>query len=89
MHAFPLFAVTVASSALRARDPAALLAALAPIPEVAFVLQSAAVGTALGSMIALRAKRRYRDADAWAITTAWATLGLVVGLLLALLSTIG
>lgn len=89
MHAFPLFALTVAASPLGPRDPAALLAALAPIPEVAFVLQSAAVGTALGSAIALRAKRSYRDVDTWAITTAWGTLGVVVGLLVALVGTVG
>lgn len=87
MHAFPLFALTVASSPLAPRVPQAFLAVLAPIPEVAFVLQSTAVGTAaLGSVIALRAKRRYGDADTWAITTTWATLGLVVGVLAAFVS---
>jgi len=52
---------------------------LAPVPEVAFVLQVGAVGAAIGSAVALRARTRDADVDAWRITTAWATLGLVVG----------
>jgi hypothetical protein len=55
--------------------------ALAPIPDVSFVLQTMALGAAVGSIVALRAKRRYGSrVDASAITTAWATLGLVIGL---------
>jgi len=56
---------------------------LAPMPEVAFVLQVGAVGAAIGSAVALRARSRYADVDTWRITTAWATLGLVVGASLA------
>ena len=56
------------------------LAGLAPSPQLAFVLQITAIGTAVGSGVAARAKRRNADADTWSITTAWATLGFVVGL---------
>lgn len=89
MHAFPLFPLTVAPPPLGSPylDPVA--ATVAPIPEVGFVLQCAAVGTAVGSVIALRAKRRRDDADTWSITTAWATLGLVVGLMVAFVSVVG
>ena len=52
---------------------------LAPVPEVAFALQVASVGGAVGAAVALRARRRDADADTWRITTAWATLGLVIG----------
>lgn len=54
--------------------------AVAPLPEVAFVLQVAAVGAAIGSAIGMRRRRRDADADAWQITTAWSTLGLVIGM---------
>jgi hypothetical protein len=54
-------------------------AGIQPLPQLAFVLQTSAIGTAVGSAVAARAKRRNPDADTWAITTAWATLGLVVG----------
>ena len=60
-----------------------LLLALAPVPELGFALQLAAAGGALGSAVALRAKRRPVEVDTWRITTAWATLGVVVGLLAA------
>lgn len=56
---------------------------LAPVPEVAFILQVAAVGAALGSAVALRARRRDADVDTWRITAAWATLGLLVGVMFA------
>jgi len=54
-------------------------ATLAPVPEVAFVLQVGAVAAAIGSAVALRARTRDADVDVWRITTAWATLGLLVG----------
>ncbi len=53
-----------------------------PVPELAFVLQIAGVGAAIGSAIALCARGRDAEADTWRITTAWATLGLVVGVAL-------
>lgn len=56
-----------------------VVAGLAPVPEVGFVMQLAAVGAAIGSAVALRARGRDAEADTWRITTAWATLGLVVG----------
>lgn len=51
--------------------------ALAPLSEIAFVLQLAGVGSAVGSLVALR-RRPERAAR---ITAAWAALGLVAGLL--------
>lgn len=56
-----------------------VVAGLAPVPEVGFVLQIAAVGAAVGSAIALRARGHDAEVDTWRITTAWTTLGLVVG----------
>jgi len=53
--------------------------ALAPVPELGFVLQAAGIGAAIGSVVALRARRRDADVDTWRITTVWATVGLVVG----------
>lgn len=58
-----------------------LSASIAPVPELAFVLQTTAIGTAFGSAVALRAKRRNPDVDSWSITTAWATLGFLLGAL--------
>lgn len=63
-----------------------LIVGIAPVPELAFVLQITAVGTALGSAVALRAKRRNPQIDSWSITTAWATLGFLLGALVALLT---
>jgi hypothetical protein len=63
-----------------------VVSSVAPVPELAFILQVAAAGTAIGSAVALRAKRRNPDADTWAITTAWATLGLLCGGLAVLIS---
>lgn len=60
---------------------ASLKLALAPVPELAFALQLAGLGAALGAAVALRARRRWPTADTWRITTAWATLGLALGLL--------
>lgn len=53
--------------------------AVAPVPELGFVLQIAGLGAAIGSAVALRARRRDPAADTWRITTAWATLGMIVG----------
>ncbi len=59
---------------------------IAPLPELAFVLQTTAIGAALGSAVALRAKRRNPKADTWAITTAWAALGFAAGALATLIA---
>lgn len=56
------------------------------MPELGFALQLAGFGAAIGSAVALRAKRRTPTADTWQITTRWATLGLVVGALLVVLA---
>lgn len=53
--------------------------AVAPVPELGFVLQVAGLGAAIGSAVALRARRRDPEVDAWRIATAWGTLGMVVG----------
>jgi len=53
--------------------------AVVPVPELGFVLQAGGVGAAIGSAVALRARRRDPDVDTWRITTAWATLGTIVG----------
>lgn len=58
---------------------AAIVVALAAVPELGFALQLAGVGAAVGSAVALYARRRDAKADTWRITTAWATLGFVVG----------
>lgn len=65
---------------------ATVWSALAPLTELGFALQLAGVGAAVGSAVALRAKHRAADVDTWRITTAWATLGLAVGIALAGLS---
>ncbi len=61
---------------------------LAALPEVGFVLQVASVSALVGALVALRAKRRFADVDTWAITTAWTGLGLVVGLVIALVAAV-
>jgi len=59
---------------------------LAPVPELGFVLQCGAAGTAIGTAVAARARRRRSDADAAAITAAWSLLGLGVGTAVAVAS---
>jgi Na+/glutamate symporter len=59
--------------------------ALGPSPEVGVVLQAMALGGAIGALAAARSFRRTGDADRrWLITTRWATVGLVVGVLVVL-----
>lgn len=53
--------------------------AVVPVPELGFVLQVAGLGAAIGSAVALRARGRDAKVDTWRITTAWATLGMIVG----------
>lgn len=55
--------------------------AVTAVPEIAFALQLAGLGGAVGSAMALRAQRRWSDVNTWRITTAWASLGLVLGVL--------
>lgn len=52
---------------------------LGPLAPVSFVLQLGGVGAAVGAALSLRARRHGRDVDAWQITTAWSTLGVLVG----------
>lgn len=56
----------------------------APLPTLGLVLQIAAVGTLVGSLVALRASGRWDRIDTWAITTAWTGVGAVVGVIVAL-----
>jgi hypothetical protein len=51
---------------------------------VAFVLQLAAMFSAVGGLVALRARRRFRGADTARITQAWAGLGFLVGAFVAI-----
>lgn len=68
-------------------DPAHHWPALVgPVSVLSFLLQAVAIGSAIGAAVALRANRRGRYVDVWAVTTAWATLALVVGVLIELLS---
>ncbi len=53
---------------------------VSPVPELGFVLQLAAAGSAIGGAVALRARARRPEADVWRITTAWSLVGLVIGL---------
>jgi hypothetical protein len=55
------------------------LAAVGPAPALALVMQVAGFFGLIGSAVALRAKRRDPDVDTWRITSAWTTLGTVVG----------
>jgi len=52
---------------------------LSPVPELGFVLQLAAAGSAIGGAVALRAHARRPEAGVWRITTAWSLMGLVIG----------
>lgn len=61
---------------------------LAPVPELGLVLQIAGLGAAVGSAVALRARHRDASADTWRVTTAWATLGLAIGVVIALVSAV-
>lgn len=56
--------------------------ALGPVPELDFVAQLVGLGAAVGAALALRMRRRHPEADVWAITTAWASLGAIVGVLI-------
>ncbi len=58
----------------------------APVAELALVLQLGGLGTAVGSLVALRASRRWGRSDTWQITTAWTALGLLAGVIVALLA---
>ncbi len=53
---------------------------VSPVPELGFVLQLAAAGSAIGGAVALRARARRPEADVWQITTAWSLVGLVIGM---------
>lgn len=63
--------------------PLVLAGAIAPLPELSLILQFAALGGAIGGLVAARARRRSPRADASTITSAWAGLGLVVGVVVA------
>jgi hypothetical protein len=58
MHILSL--VTATTSLLTRHATTGLMSTTAPVPEVSFVLQCGAVGTAIGSAIALGAKAPLR-----------------------------
>jgi hypothetical protein len=86
MHVLLILALAVAAWPLSRLPAGPLGDAIAPVPELAFLLQTTAVCAALGSAVALRAKRRNPEADTWAITTAWAALGFTSGVLAILIT---
>ncbi len=55
-------------------------AAIAPLPALGFVLQIAALFGAIGAMLVLRAGFRGWAIDRARTTSAWSSLGAVVGL---------
>jgi hypothetical protein len=61
-------------------------ALVGPLSALSFLLQLVAMGSAIGAAVALRAIRRRGHADVWRITTAWATLALILGVLIELFS---
>lgn len=63
-----------------------LPAAVAPLPDIAFVLQAGAVGTAFGTAVSARARRRRPDAETSQITAAWTLLGLGLGAAIAVIA---
>lgn len=56
----------------------------APLAELGLVLQLGGLGTAVGSLVALRATRRSGRGDTWQITTTCTGRGLLLGTVLAL-----
>ena len=72
--------------ARRVRIDSHLPVALAPLPDVGVVLQCGAVGTAFGTAVAARARRRAPGTDTSRITGAWTLLGLGSGTLVAVAS---
>jgi len=59
---------------------AALTAAAQPIPSVGFLLQGAAAGTCVGTLIAYRRRRADPGFDAFPVITRWSALGLILTL---------
>ncbi len=57
------------------------MVALAPVPEVAFVLQAAGLGALTGTGVALVERRRRGDLDIGLRTAAGSVMGAVTGLL--------
>lgn len=50
------------------------------VPGLALVLQGAALGALVGSVVLCRARVRGMRLEAWAVTAAWSTLGAGIGL---------
>ena len=63
--------------------------AIAPLPEVGFVLQAGAAGSALGTFVAALARRRDPGVDVARIGAAWTMLGLATGFVAATVSALG
>ena len=73
--------LTTVLAAIAAMAGAAVAAAAQPIPTVGFLLQAAAVGTSVGTLIAYRRRRADPDFDTFPVITRWSALGLIVGVL--------
>lgn len=52
----------------------------ASVPGLGLVLQGAATGALIASLVLCRARRRRFRVQAWAVTAAWSTLGAAVAL---------
>lgn len=58
----------------------------APLRTLGLVLQLAAVGRLVGSLVALRASGRWDCIDRWGLATAWTGVGAVVGVIVVLVA---
>lgn len=67
----------------------AALLAVAPIPELGFLLQFFGAGTAVGTFVAYRATQRNPDRETLPIQVRWGCVGLGAGLLAVALEGLG
>lgn len=61
----------------------------AGVPSLGLILQGAATGALIASLVLCRARRRHLQVEPWAVTAAWSTLGAIaalVGVIIALVS---
>lgn len=59
------------------------------VPGLGLILQGAATGALIASLVLCRARQRRWHVEPWAVTAAWSTLGAaaaIVGLIVALVS---
>jgi hypothetical protein len=72
---------TAALAAAAAAFGAAATIAAQPIPTIGFLLQGAAAGTLVGTLIAYRRRRENPRFDTFPVITRWSALGLILGVL--------